>query len=376
MSSQDEVTVPLTCITPLYGVVTDADEIRIGVDASLTRFSIEQLEFLGEDSRFTNHLKLYNPTCLLKRDFYLSTEKASLLTDEFQKLTKDPRPELDEDIVVVQTEDLPIFAQYVEEVNLLLRALQLYKPGRVVIGTSAFHIPSPFGVSSTFGCAEMQLDFEAAEHYRPLCEFSVDESNLFDMFVAPFYDLYADTITYPEVDLSIHRYCKETAEHGDVVDLMIALESLLVPEEDNIAFKLAQRVANLLGYDPGARKDLFKKVKDFYGLRSKIVHGAKTKKKDHELQLQVDELREITRKIILTVMTLAAKVGMGQDFTALLNDLCFDDDLRKSVQDKAAGIVRTYKNELEKELFEMEREKKQGRSPGTVLPFTGTPESE
>lgn len=49
------------------------------------------------------------------------------------------------------------------------------------------------------------------------------------------------------------------------MDLMISLESLLVPEEEGIAFKLSQRVANLLGADANHRKELFKRVRDFYG---------------------------------------------------------------------------------------------------------------
>jgi len=130
-------------------------------------------------------------------------------------------------------------------------------------------------------------------------------------------------------------------KHGDVVDLVISLESLLVPEEEGIAFKLSQRVANLLGADANHRKELFKKVRDFYGLRSRTVHGA-TKVRPREVNLgqQLDDLREITRKIILSVMALAAESGMGQEFPLLLNDMCFDDGLRSSVQAKAAALLQ------------------------------------
>ena len=121
---------------------------------------------------------------------------------------------------------------------------------------------------------------------------------------------------------------------------MISLESLLVPEEEGIAFKLSQRVANLLGADARHRKELFKSVKDFYGLRSRTVHGAKVRPKEVNLGQQLDDLREITRKSILSVMALASESGMGQEFPLLLNDMCFDDDLRRSVQAKAAALLQ------------------------------------
>ena len=96
----------------------------------------------------------------------------------------------------------------------------------------------------------------------------------------------------PEIELAVFRYCKEAAQHGDVVNLMISFESLLVPEEEGIVFKLSQRVANLLGADANHRKELFKKVRDFYALRSRIVHGAtNVRPRDVNLGQQLDDLR-------------------------------------------------------------------------------------
>jgi len=79
---------------------------------------------------------------------------------------------------------------------------------------------------------------------------------------------------------------------------MISLESLLVPEEEGIAFKLAQRVANLLGTDARSRHELFKQIRDFYGLRSRIVHGSKIRPK---------EVRGLHNKSILSELCVQAR---------------------------------------------------------------------
>jgi hypothetical protein len=226
-------------------------------------------------------------------------------------------------------------------VSNFLRGLQLYKRGRLIAGDSLFLISGPLDYRLIARCTEMNVNFGIHEQYRPLYEFNANEVREFLSFLIQFYKISLKAFEYQEIELSISTYCNETAHHGDVVDLMTALESLLVPEEEGIAFKLSQRVANLLGTDPEARKELFKKVKNFYGLRSRIVHGAKVGRKEFNLQLQIDELREITRRAILAVMTLAADTGMGPDFPSLLNDLCLDDDLRRSVQTKTSALLHT-----------------------------------
>ena len=170
-------------------------------------------------------------------------------------------------------------------------------------------------------------------------EFNSSELRNFLIFLIQFYEASKTIDDNPEIVLAIGRYCKETAQHGDVIDLMIALESLLVPEEEGIAFKLSQRVANLLGPDAATRKHLFQKIKDFYGLRSKVVHGAKARPKEIRAQEQIDELREITRIIILSVIALASDSGVGAEFAARLNDMCLDDDLRRAMQEKASALM-------------------------------------
>jgi hypothetical protein len=137
------------------------------------------------------------------------------------------------------------------------------------------------------------------------------------------------------------RYARESALYGDAVDLIISLEALLVPEEEGIAFRLAQRVANLLGQDAETRKELFRKLRDFYSVRSKIVHGAQFKRKEINAVQQLDWLREVTRRVLLSVMVLANDGGLDADLYGTLNDMCLDDDLRRSLQSKAVALLHS-----------------------------------
>ncbi len=73
-----------------------------------------------------------------------------------------------------------------------------------------------------------------------------------------------------------------------VIDLMIAFEALLLNEEGSPTHKLALRFAKLLGNDFVERMTLYKEMKRFYKIRSKIVHGESTKT-DEQLVMGIEE---------------------------------------------------------------------------------------
>jgi hypothetical protein len=342
------INIPLSCptksgeitvfsITPLYCLVTDADQIDFGDELIVTRFSEGLVAFLGNDDDFMRRVHLYKPQGLLWERKGVSFDEGELLIQEVIRIKACAR-ELHENIWVGQREEAPKIRSLADSLRLTLRSFQLYKRGRLVVGDSLFYVPAVMEV--IVRCSEMHPDYLIAEHYRPLYEFNSTEVRDFISFQLRFLKASLKTIEYPEIELALNKYCEETARHGDPIGLMTALECLLVPEEEGIKFKLSQRVANLLGTDAKARKELFKKVGSFYNLRSKIVHGAQVRAKDLDVQQQLDELREITRKVILSVVALAADSGMGPEFPALLNDMCFDDDVRRTTQEKASSLLR------------------------------------
>jgi hypothetical protein len=126
------------------------------------------------------------------------------------------------------------------------------------------------------------------------------------------------------------------------VDLATCLEALLAPEEECISYKLGLRVANLIGADAASRKELFKKVRSFYSLRSKMVHGVpieKLKQREQQSAQELDALREIARRVLLSAMAAASEIGLGTEFYSLLDEACLDDNARNSVQISASKLL-------------------------------------
>ena len=122
---------------------------------------------------------------------------------------------------------------------------------------------------------------------------------------------------------------------------MTALEALITKSEEveGLTYRLGMRVANLLGRDANERKNIFRQVKQFYGLRSRIVHGAQH---DDRLTKRLDELetmRELLRRVLLSVMALTTSGQKMSDVPDLLDELAFDEERRREVQGMASGFL-------------------------------------
>ena len=89
-----------------------------------------------------------------------------------------------------------------------------------------------------------------------------------------------------------------------LIDLIVALESLLVKENQELSYRLSLRTSFLLGKNNKERKELFCLMKKAYNLRSKIVHGSKYKNevkinnKTIPIYKLVSNIEDILRKSI------------------------------------------------------------------------------
>lgn len=333
----------LTSITPLFGMVNDADVTTLTNDARITRATQEELQVLSADDVFLDHVRLYQPPHLLWKAVELSVENLISIGEPIRRVAAQCDLPTEADLVFRgDAADSP-FAALVMPVAQLLRAFHLFKPGRFVAGDTSFFVRSqPVGCETLMlvRCSEMSIDYQFVQQFAPRYTFNSTEIPFFLTFLERLGSVWQIVDQYPQLDLAMHRYCTESARYGDPIELMISLEALLVPEEEGIAFRLAQRVANLIGPDAPARKELFKQIRDLYGLRSRIVHGSKLRPRELSAARQLDELREITRRVLLCVIALAADVDLSADsYASLLNDLCLDDDLRRSVQAKASKVL-------------------------------------
>lgn len=131
-------------------------------------------------------------------------------------------------------------------------------------------------------------------------------------------------------DIALTNY-NRSHEAGDdferIVDLTTALEAILTGGEadtEAVGLRLRSRAAALLWTEDDPGDSLFRDVGTLYGLRSKLVHGARINENDlrkriHSLStvsedspfgvafaVAVDRLRDIVRRAILARLCLAA----------------------------------------------------------------------
>jgi hypothetical protein len=86
-----------------------------------------------------------------------------------------------------------------------------------------------------------------------------------------------------------------------VIQLFIALESLLTTGDQEVTYKLAHRFAWLSTDDPNKRFEIFNKIKKGYDIRSKTVHGEKLVERN-ELDL-IREIHSLSRDLILKILS-------------------------------------------------------------------------
>jgi len=109
------------------------------------------------------------------------------------------------------------------------------------------------------------------------------------------------------VDVAVDRWMKSKSNQrttDSFIDLGIALESLYlndVPNEGELRFRLALRLAWHLGNDAKERKKLFDEARELYDLRSAVVHSGaigRNSNPSSTLESGQDLCRTSIRKII------------------------------------------------------------------------------
>jgi len=114
---------------------------------------------------------------------------------------------------------------------------------------------------------------------------------------------------YREVALSAFERANENGPlYVDcLVDLIVALEALHLQENDELSYRLANRVASLLGQSPKRRGEIQDEVRSFYRDRNYLIHGA-AKVLSHKYD--VGRLREHVRRSLLYHIALE---GLGKE---------------------------------------------------------------
>jgi hypothetical protein len=103
---------------------------------------------------------------------------------------------------------------------------------------------------------------------------------------------------YLEVALSAFERANEHGPHyvDCLADFIVALEALYLREHDELSYRLANRVAALLGQSPKRRTEIQDEIQSFYRDRNYLIHGA-AKVLSHKYDIGL--LREHVRHSLL-----------------------------------------------------------------------------
>lgn len=114
---------------------------------------------------------------------------------------------------------------------------------------------------------------------------------------------------------------RRTVPEDQLIDLVIALESLFSPvEKTELRFRISLSAALLLGKDPDERRDIMDFIRDMYDHRSALVHGGKSPFVSGELtSAHIARLGDGVREAILRLGVLYVRGQQHRD--QVLNEI-------------------------------------------------------
>lgn len=286
---------------------SEADLIDLGDDVTVRRRSSEELAGMGWTPWHWEQLV---------RDWEEGFGFSSHVVHAEHRMPKTPENFVSNEIVTQA------------KASRALLALRLLKGGDVGMGRMWFlrQEASDLGLlghhSTAFG------EYSPAGVY-----YELEESEL-----APLRGLYDDLRRYEDaradapvsVDLALASFAGSYDRRASfraetrLVDNVTALEALMGTSTE-ISFRLAFRVAQVLGDDDEGRVAVFKQMRDYYDTRSRAVHGGTLKQKHHERLQDYETLRGMVRRLLVGFIRLT--VNPGHPYTRAFFDKELDEAL-------------------------------------------------
>ena len=328
----DSDPVSFVAITPLYDFICDGDELRFdpafsvrAYDATLTK------AFLSSDDVFLRSLSALPPNYLL----FHEPQFSSADYHQFCSTWVECPPFSD-----------PVSIAFYQPTVRLFRLLRLFRPGRLRGGDT--YVIARFVVSerehwqtlNAHRCTRMTIDPFIPPKYPPTYSLKSADIQLLTSFrnkMSPILERVAQSQpSFASLELAFDLYAREDFEDVEIVNALTALEALLLNDsKSELSYRLSMRVAYLIGTDDETRKQLFRDMKEFYDLRSTIVHGSQIKPKHQSRLEQSDSLREIVRIVLLTIIALIGEGLNKLEIDQLLDEIIFDEFRRLQVQKSA-----------------------------------------
>lgn len=326
-------------VVPVYGFVSDTSRIDVVDTAYLAQFHDSTFDdALAPDSDLRHYLKVFPPDYVLRVSEPLET---NFLFDK--KLQGSERV-------------VGLFAKSINTAIHLLTCLRLYGKGLLQRGDIWIHIPmthqeTPGQLSLRFSpTGSSRFDWigrEGTPH-----RVSEQESYRFDMKEIPyfraFFEQVREVLSRPESPISnrtrvaLHYYNRTFGVEEKamrIVDLVTCLEALLSDQGEELSYRLGLRCANLLGTDSMDRKRIHKEIREFYDVRSHLVHGDELRETHKSRIREVEKLREYVRRALLTLLGVNLGTEFGADIYKTLDEMNLDEDVRKTIQEKGSRLL-------------------------------------
>lgn len=166
-------------------------------------------------------------------------------------------------------------------------------------------------INSNFGHESLSGQTFATDGFWHEDELSDETAATFQQLVSGWKNFQYQKRERETLSLAVRRIASSFSRAGRlmledrILDYAIALEIFYELDNPDMTFKLGTRAAYLLGKTSEERQRIFKTVKDFYSIRSSIVHG-KNKRPTLEVLEQTD-----TNGCDLAIQTLSALLCRG-----------------------------------------------------------------
>lgn len=202
----------------------------------------------------------------------------------------------------------------------LVSALRLFKGGGVGYNSIIFRSISwePHGSGGSF--------FRPHTSVGPRYILSKDEIPAFKSFWMNYRRQRAQK--HRRIDLALRRFnlaYERMLLEDRLIDYIIAMEALLLKEQDELAYRLSLRGSRLLGSDSEARHQIYTRLRTAYKLRSNIVHGdvvsgdVSLDQKRVTFAQFVDEIAEYVRSSIKKMLLLTESNNSEDDIIEVLD---------------------------------------------------------
>lgn len=265
--------IPLQSLCPLDNFDCDTYEIDLGEGLRIRRMASNELE------QILDRVKQPYPIARLKYAAELTHQTQKILGEGLR--ARNPELEVDER----------------EEFDKLVTALRLFKTGAVgfniVFITPLIRIP--LGESASGNLDNYRLFVGRRYHLNE------SEVSKFKNFWNNFSKMDLSKPSSLAVAIRRFGYAYERWKLDDkIVDYMVAFEALFSKEHEgseSIGYKLSVRAARFLAKDYSQRRRIMKEMRDFYKLRSTIIHGEALKPKD-DLGNTVDIVENYLKRTI------------------------------------------------------------------------------